>query len=251
MDLTLAAAIFAGFVSFLSPCVLPIVPAYLGQLGAVTAASVAVGGGAAVVQVQTARWRVLLHAFAFVLGFGVVFTLLGVTAYVFRPIFDLPLIRQIGGAVLIVLGLNLMGVLRFGLLARTWRPLAREGFGSQPLGGAAARNPLAAFALGSIFAIGWTPCVGPTLGAILSLSLVSASPQVLLLLVGYSVGLGLPFVLLALAVDGAARFTRPFLRYGRVIEIIGGALVVLIGLAIIFDWLGFLAQKFAFLWPNV
>jgi cytochrome c-type biogenesis protein len=251
MELTLAAAIFAGFVSFLSPCVLPVVPAYLGQLGALTAASVAVGGGAAVVQVQTARWRVLLHAFAFVFGFGVVFTLLGVTAYVFRPIFDLPLIRQVGGVVLIVLGLNLMGVLRFGLLARTWRPLARERFGSQPLGGAAARNPLAAFALGSIFAIGWTPCVGPTLGAILSLSLVSASPQVLLLLVGYSVGLGLPFVLLALAVDGAARFTRPFLRYGRVIEIIGGALVVLIGLAIIFDWLGFLAQKFAFLWPNV
>jgi cytochrome c-type biogenesis protein len=252
MDLTLAAAIFAGIVSFLSPCVLPVVPAYLGQLGAVTAASVASSTAlVAVAQSPAARWRVMLHATAFVLGFTVIFTLLGVTAYAFRPLFDLPLVRQIGGIVLILLGLNLMGVLRIRALARTWRPLPADNFGRQPLGGAAARNPLGAFALGSIFAIGWTPCVGPTLGAILTLSAVSASPQVVLLLLGYSIGLGVPFLALALAMDGAARFTRPFLRYGRAIELIGGALVVVIGLAIVFDWLGFLAQKFAWLWPQV
>ena len=252
MELTLAAAIFAGFVSFISPCVLPVVPAYLGQLGAVTAASVVTGGASvAVAQAPAARWRLLVHALAFVLGFTAIFTLLGMTAYVFRPLFDLPLVRQIGGVVLVLLGLNLMGVLRLPALARTWRPLARDQFGRQPLGGAAARSPLAAFALGSIFAVGWTPCVGPTLGAILTLSAVSASPQVFLLLIGYSIGLGVPFLALALAVDSTARFTRPFLRYGRQIEIVGGLLVVIIGLAIAFDWLGLLASQFRGLWPNV
>lgn len=253
MELTLAAAMFAGLISFFSPCCLPVVPAYLGQLGAVSVASISVGGlsGASVVAPPLSRWRVLPHAIAFVAGFAAVFTLLGVTAYAFRPLFDLPLARQVGGIILILLGLNLMGVLRIRLLSRTWRPFTAR-FGSKPLGGAAARSPLGAFALGSIFAVGWTPCVGPTLGAVLGLSLsAGAVPQVVALLLAYSLGLGIPFVALALAMDGAARFTRPLLRYGRQIEVIGGALVVVIGFAILFDWLGYLAQQFSWLWPNV
>jgi cytochrome c-type biogenesis protein len=257
MELTLAAAIFAGFVSFASPCVLPIVPAYLGQLGIVAATSVAAGpgmGGAAVAAAigapPASRWRALPHAIAFVLGFTIVFTLLGLTAYAFRPIFDLPLARQVGGLVLIVLGLSLMGVLRLRTLARSWRPFER--FGRQPLGGAAARNPIAALALGAIFSIGWTPCVGPTLGAVLGLSSsLGAAPQVVALLLGYSLGLGIPFLLMAFALDGSARFVRPLLRHGRTIELVGGGLVVLIGVAIFFDWLALLAGRLWFLWPQV
>jgi cytochrome c-type biogenesis protein len=200
----------------------------------------------------TSRWRALPHAIAFVLGFGSVFTLLGVTAYVAAgPLREnLPVLRQIGGVVLIVLGLNLMGVLRIPFLSRTFRP-GQPAFGQQPLGGAAARNPLGAFALGSVFAVGWTPCIGPTLGAILTLSAVSASPQVILLLVAYSIGLGVPFLLLALGMDRVTRLSRWFIAHGRTIELIGGGLVVVIGLAILFDWLAIFARAFSFLWPQV
>jgi len=256
LDLTIAAALIAGFVSFISPCVLPVVPAYLGQIGIVSAAATATATVSPIagpqVTLATSRWRVLPHAIAFVFGFGTVFTLLGVTAYVAGgPIRDnLVLLRQIGGIVLIILGLNLMGVIRIPILSRTFKPGQSE-FGKQPMGGAAARSPLGAWALGTVFAIGWTPCIGPTLAAILTLSLVSASPQVIVLLIAYSLGLGIPFILLALAIDNAARFTRPLLKYGRQIEIVGGALVVVIGLAILFDWLAIFSRAFSFLWPQV
>lgn len=254
MELTLAAAIFAGLVSFISPCILPVVPAYLGQLGVVAAASapmiVTPTGGPSVQLAPTNRWRVLPHALAFVLGFGAIFTLLGLTIYAFRPLFDLPIVRIVGGLLVILLGLNLMGVLRIGLLNRSWSPFQR--FGEAPLGGAAARSPLAALALGAVFAVGHTPCIGPTLGAILGLSLnAGAAPQVVALLAAYSLGIGLPFIGLALALESGSRFTRPLLRHGRAIELIGGGLVVLIGLAIVFDWLAIFARAFSFLWPRV
>jgi len=249
LDLTIAAALIAGFVSFISPCVLPVVPAYLGQIGIVSAAATARATVTPIagprVTLAPSRWRVLPHAIAFVFGFGLVFTLLGITVYVAAgPIRDLTLFRQIGGIILIILGLNLMGVIRIGILNRTFKPAQPE-FGRPAFGGAAARSPLGAFALGAVFAVGWTPCIGPTLGAILGLALFSVNIQVVALLIAYSLGLGIPFLLLALAVDNAARFTRPILKYGRQIEIVGGALVVIIGLAVLFNWLPFFASLFS------
>jgi cytochrome c-type biogenesis protein len=253
VELTLAAAIFAGVVSFLSPCVLPVVPAYLGQMGIVAAATagmvVSPTAGPPVQLGPTSRWRVLPHALAFVLGFSAVFTVLGLTFYAFRPLFDLPPVRVAGGLLVIILGLNLMGVLRIGLLNRSFAPTRQFG---QPAFGGAARNPLAALALGAVFALAHTPCIGPTLAAILTLSLdAGPAPQVILLLLGYSVGIGVPFLALAIALDGSARLTRPFLRHGRTIELIGGGLVVLIGLAIVFDFLSLFARTFQALWPQV
>ena len=266
MDLTVALALGAGLLSFLSPCVLPLVPAYIGQLSAVAVVGRAEGG--------PSRWLALRHALAYVVGFGAVFTILGVTAtYVAGPLFDyLPILRQVGGVLLIVLGLNLAGVLRIPVLDRTWRPLEAGAAGSvatatgtmafatpAPAGGAAtgarfsdrlggrlvgtSGGWLASFGLGAIFAIGWTPCVGVILGGILTLAATSGSTiEGVILLVAYTAGLGIPFIAIALAYDRAPRLLAPLLRRGRLVSVIGGALVVAIGVAMLFGWLALLPQ---------
>lgn len=266
MDVTLGAALFAGLISFLSPCVLPVVPAYLGQLGivatrdplpsptvalatAAAATSAGVTPSLSIAPTGLRGWRAMPNAVAFVLGFTVVFTLVGLVLYqAAGPLRDhLPLLRQLGGILLIVLGLNLMGVLRLRTLARSWKPLER--FGASPTGGRG--GVVGGFVLGAAFGVGWTPCIGPILGAILTMAVVGASPQVVALLTAYCIGLGVPFLLMALAVDRAPLVTRPLLRYGRQIEIVGGALVVFMGLALIFDWLGWFSRSLSFLWPQV
>lgn len=245
MQLTLAAAIFAGLVAFLSPCVLPVVPAYLGQIGVVTASS---PGNRSALEVRP-RWRVIGHALAFVLGFGAVFVLLGLTVYAFRPLFELAPVRVIGGLLVMALGLNLMGLLRLPTLARGWSPFR---FGSAPFGGSASGNPLASLALGAVFAGAHTPCIGPTLGAVLGLSLtVGPAPDVVLLLVAYSFGVGIPFVALALAVDRTRPLVSWLRRHGRAVELVGGAFVVVIGLAVVFNWLAVFSTMFYALWPRV
>jgi len=124
MDLTIALAFGAGLLSFLSPCVLPLVPAYVGQLTAVAVAGRTLG--------TPSRWLAVRHALAYVAGFGLVFTVLGLTAtYVAGPLVDvLPALRIAGGLLLVVLGLNLAGILRIPALDRTWRPLQAGAAGS-------------------------------------------------------------------------------------------------------------------------
>jgi cytochrome c-type biogenesis protein len=278
MELTVALALGAGLLSFLSPCVLPLVPAYIGQLSAVAVVGRAEG--------RASRWFAVRHALAYVVGFGAVFTILGVSAtYAAGPLFDyLPILRQVGGVLLIVLGLNLAGVLRIPALDRTWRPLEAGAAGSvatatgtvalaspgpaaaPSAGGSRDRSTgarfgdrfgdrlggrivgtsggwLASFGLGAIFAIGWTPCVGVILGGILTLAATSGSAaQGAILLVAYTAGLGIPFVLIATAYDRAPRLLAPLLRRGQLVSAIGGVLVIAIGVAMLFDWLALLPQ---------
>jgi cytochrome c-type biogenesis protein len=233
-DLTLLLAVGAGVISFLSPCVLPLVPAYLGQLAVIAVGASAPSGG-------RARGAVLAAAGAYVLGFGAVFTILGATAsYIFGPLRDqLPLLRQIGGLVLIVMGLGIAGVLPIPLLERAWRPL------DAPAAGFLTRtNPDrgrlvavgSSFLLGVVFAVGWTPCIGPILGAILTVAATGTTvSQGTVLLVAYSAGLALPFLALALAFDRAPALVRPLVRRGRAVAIVGGLLVAGMGVAIFFD----------------
>ena len=260
--MTIAVALGAGLLSFLSPCVLPLVPAYLGQLSAV-----AVVGRA---ERLPSRWLAIRHAIAYVIGFGAVFTLLGVTAtYVAGPLVDyMPLLRRIGGILLIVLGLNLAGVLRIPALDRTWRPLEAGAAGSvaavtgtvalgspgdgteagfaDRLGGRIVGSRggwLASLGLGAIFAIGWTPCIGVILGGILTLAATGESAlQGAVLLIAYTLGLGIPFLVIAAAYDRAPGLLAPLLRRGQLVSLIGGLLVVAIGVAMVFDWLALLPQ---------
>jgi len=265
-DLTLLVAIAAGVISFLSPCVLPLVPAYVGQLTAVAVAASADGA-------PPSRWVALRHALAYVLGFGTVFTVLGVTAtFAAGPLVDyLPALRQVGGVLLIVLGLNLAGILTIPTLERVWRPL-EGGAASQlagasgsialaPAGGGASRVDrlggrlvasrtgwLASFGLGAIFAVGWTPCIGTILGGILGLAATSGTAlQGAVLLVGYTVGLGIPFLVVGVLYDRAPALVRPLARHGQLVSLIGGLLVMAIGLAMLFDWLSLLPRYFTFL----
>jgi cytochrome c-type biogenesis protein len=263
-DLTILVALAAGVISFLSPCVLPLVPAYVGQLSAIAVAAGADGA-------PPSRWTAMRHALAYVGGFGVVFTLLGVTAtFAAGPLVDyLPTLRTVGGAVLIVLGLNLAGVLRIPVLERTWRPLdagaatslatathsvalggAKQSGLGERLGGrivSARGGWVASFGLGAIFAIGWTPCIGIILGGILTLAATSSTAlQGAVLLVAYTIGLGLPFLLIASVYDRAPRLLAPLLRHGRVVSMVGGLLVAFIGLAMVLDWLSLFPRYFNF-----
>jgi cytochrome c-type biogenesis protein len=264
-DLTILVAIAAGVISFLSPCVLPLVPAYLGQLTAIAVAGSAAG-------TPPSRWLAMRHALAYVAGFGAIFTVLGITAtFAAGPLADyLPALRTIGGVVLIVLGLDLAGLLHIPALQRTWRPLdagaagslatatGSTAFGSgghglslgDRLGGHVVSSRggwLASFGLGAIFAIGWSPCIGIILGGILTMAATSGTVlQGTLLLVAYTIGLGLPFLLIAAVYDRAPRLMAPLVRHGRTVSLIGGLLVVFIGVAMVFDWLAVLPRYFNF-----
>jgi cytochrome c-type biogenesis protein len=266
-DLTILVALAAGLISFLSPCVLPLVPAYLGQLSAIAVA----GGGLP----RPGRWLAVRHAMAFVFGFTAVFALLGLTAtYLAQGLVDiLPVLRVVGGVILIVLGLSLAGILHIPALERTWRPLdagaagslatttgsialstgtpdARPGVGDR-LGGALVGSNgglLASLGLGSIFAIGWTPCIGIILGGILTMAATSGTvAQGTLLLVAYCIGLGVPFLIIALAYDRAPTLIRPLLRHGRTVSLVGGLLVSAIGVAMVLDLLRLAPRYFQFL----
>jgi cytochrome c-type biogenesis protein len=266
-DLTILVALAAGVISFLSPCVLPLVPAYLGQMSAIAVA----GGGT---DVRPDRWLAIRHALAFVVGFTAVFTLLGLTAtYLAQGLVDvLPALRVAGGVILIVLGLSLAGILRIPALERTWRPLEAGASASlatttgtvslarpssdtptlgDRLGGRLIGSNggwLASFGLGAIFAVGWTPCIGIILGGILTMAATSGTvAQGTLLLVAYCLGLGLPFLAIALAYDRAPALLRPLVRHGRTVSLVGGLLVSAIGVAMVLDLLRLLPRYFQFL----
>jgi cytochrome c-type biogenesis protein len=261
-ELTILVAFLAGLISFLSPCVLPLVPAYIGHLTAV-----AVRGST---DASPSRWLALSHAAAFVLGFGAVFMLLGITAtYLAGGLVDyLPLLRQIGGILLIVMGLALAGLVRIGVLERAWRPLdagAMQALATETgsvslataggpsvsdrIGGrlVSGRGLGASFGIGAIFAIGWTPCVGIVLGAILALAATAESKLAgAVLLAAFTLGLGVPFLIMGLLYDRVPTIVRTLSRHSRTVSVIGGALVIAVGVAMVMDWLAFLPRFFQF-----
>ena len=214
-----AVALAAGIISFLSPCVLPIVPPYLAYMSGISIAQMTAGGAAV-------RRRTVLPAVAFVLGLSTIFLLLGFTASAFGMFFlsHQETFIRVAGAVVIVFGLHFLGVFRIPILDREAR------FDAGDRGGSA----LGAYVLGLAFAFGWTPCIGPQLGAILTLAASEGSVGRGTLLLGiYAAGLGLPFLAAAVFVDRSAAVLARLRRHMRLIERAAGVLLLAVGLALV------------------
>ncbi len=221
MDLgaSVPGAVLAGVISFLSPCVLPLVPPYLCFISGMSMEQLSNSAG----EKTPERANVVLAALAFVLGFTTVFVLLGATASSIGQVLrqHLPLFAQIAGVFIILLGLNFLGVFKINFFSREMR-YHQE---ARPVG------LLGAYGVGLAFAFGWTPCIGPVLAAILSIAATEESvTQGMGLLAFYSFGLGIPFLIAALSVDAFLRFFKSFRRHLLSVERVMGALLVVTGL---------------------
>jgi cytochrome c-type biogenesis protein len=227
VDVTYLSAFGAGALSFLSPCVLPLVPPYLCYMAGVSVEQFRgqpVSGGAAVADAPpiAIRLPLVIAAIAFVAGFTTVFVALGAGASTVGAILRTyqDVLAKIAGVVIILMGLNFLGIFRIGLFSREARFQTRG----------APANPLAAYVMGLAFAFGWTPCIGPVLGPILTLAGARDSVgEGAALLAVYSAGLGLPFLAAAMFSGAFMRFTQTFRHHLGTVEKAIGALLVIAG----------------------
>jgi cytochrome c-type biogenesis protein len=231
-EVSIALAFAAGLLSFVSPCVLALLPVYLAFLG--DAAATRAAGTVAV-----SRSAVLPQALLFVAGFSltfvVVFTSIGVVG---APLFRIPEVRQVAGIAVIALGVVTTGV--FGPV------LDRFSVGIDPSHLPAARSARS-LALGAFVAVGWTPCIGPVLGAIFTMGASSGSaPAVFLLLLAYSAGLAVPFLAAAVALPRLRPVIDALRRHHRTVRVVAGLFIVAIGVMIFLNTFAMLARLFTF-----
>jgi cytochrome c-type biogenesis protein len=221
--LTVGIAFLAGLVSFVSPCVLPLVPAYLSFL---TGSSVEELRDSASIDTRT---RAVGHALAFIVGFTIVFVALGASASAIGGalLANRVLIARIGGVIVILLGLQMLGVLRWRFLAMDKRLQVRS----------EQRSPFLSALVGIAFAAGWSPCIGPILAAMLTLaSQANGVRQGAWLLFVYSMGLAVPFLVTALAVGAVLPALNRIKRFLPAIEMAAGAFMILTGVVLVNNW---------------
>jgi cytochrome c-type biogenesis protein len=223
-DITYITAFLAGLISFVTPCVLPLVPPYLCYMAGASLESLSGGGAASEVAaepVEAGVARAFLPSIAFVLGFSAVFIALGAGASTIGALLraHLDVLGIIAGVLIIAMGLNFLGVFRIGLFYREAR---FQGIGGAGLAGA--------FLMGLAFAFGWTPCIGPVLGVILGVAGTRESAgEGAALLAAYSAGLGIPFIIAALFVGPFMAFLVRFRRHLATVERLLGGLLVITG----------------------
>ncbi len=213
-EITLLVAFIAGIVSFLAPCVLPIIPGFLAYLAGTSTSSAA-----------SNRKQVFLNALFFVLGFSIVFSALGVLlgTVLAGVAYDAQeWLSRIGGALVIFFGLYLMGLLKIPWLEQEHKLKVKTHFGSRYA---------TSFIFGASFAVGWTPCVGPALGSILGLA-ASAPATAFPLLLSYSLGLGVPFLLVGLFAAQASQLIKKYAHLATYLNIAFGILLVILGILI-------------------
>ena len=221
-------AFVAGIFSFLSPCVLPLIPSYLSFISGVSLEEMR--GEQALARVQ---WRVVLNSAAFILGFSLVFVSLGASASYLGSLFlgYRDIIRTVGGLFILLVGIYLMGVFKIAALER----YLQFNLNDKPAG------YLGSVLVGITFAVAWTPCVGPILGAILAIAGASADVgRGVLLLATYAAGLALPFFLSALAINSFFQFSQAFRRYIQAFHVASGVLLAIVGVLLLTDYMTFL-----------
>lgn len=240
MEVSYIGALVAGLISFLSPCVLPLVPPYICFLGGTTMEQLSGEDEMS----PAMYWRVVLTSVLFVLGFTTVFVSLGATATAIGQLVaeNLGILAKIAGVVIILLGLHFLGLLKIPLLYRE----ARYHTEKRPA------SLVGAYVIGLAFAFGWTPCVGPVLAAILFVAAGEETVwQGVSLLFVYSLGLGIPFIGAALAIRPFMGFMQRFRRYMGTVEKVMGGLLVVTGVAFITGSMNTLALWLIELFPGL
>lgn len=219
-------AFSAGLLSFLSPCVLPLVPAYVSYL---------TGSSIEELKDDKAKLFTLYKSFGFVLGFSIIFILMGasITSLGKLLITHKELFRKIGGTLIVIFGLHTVGVFKINLFYREKRFLYFDKI----------KGPFSSIIMGMSFAAGWTPCIGPILSSILiyATSMNSVGKGVLLLVM-YSLGLAVPFILTAMAIESFTRQFRSFSKYLPIISTISGVLMIIMGIMVFMNKLAILSR---------
>jgi cytochrome c-type biogenesis protein len=229
-EINVFVAFAAGVFSFLSPCVLPLIPSYLSFVSGVSLEEMRGAQAAARV-----RSRVVLNSVAFILGFSLVFVSLGASASFLGGLFlgYRNAIRLAGGLFVLLVGLYLVGAFKIAALERYLQFDLKD----KPAG------YLGSVLVGITFAVAWTPCVGPVLGAVLALAGAGASGEIgrgIFLLSSYAAGLAVPFFLSALAVNSFLQFSQRFRRHIHAVHVMGGVLLIIAGVLLITDYMTFL-----------
>lgn len=220
-NMTLITAFIAGAVSFLSPCVLPVLPTYTAFLA---------GTGTNTTAVMNNKWGFLINALCFLSGFTIVFVVMGATASYFGQVFldYQEVIRQGGAVFMVIMGGHLLGLFKFTVLQREYRPLL-----TTTLGG-----PIGAFILGVAFTAGWTPCIGPILASILVYASTTGTlGQGALLLFVYAMGFCVPFLIVALLLNNYLCKVRRLYKWLPVVQQLSGIVLIIVGIIIYFDWM--------------
>jgi cytochrome c-type biogenesis protein len=239
MEVSLAPAILmafvAGLLSFLSPCVLPLVPGYLSNISGVSLDQLK---GEA--QNASLKRSVIISSIMFIIGFSITFIVLGATATALSKavLTRMPILLKVAGLIIIIFGLHLLGVFRINALYQDKRMHNVQ----------TRRGALGALLLGLVFALGWSPCIGPILATILGLaSQQDTVTQGVFLLAVYSSGLGVPFLLTSLGLNRFLAFYTRFKKHFRALEVVSGVLVLGIGVLILTDQMTVMNQYFQFL----
>ena len=231
-EVSLLAAFLAGVLSFISPCVLPLIPGYLSFVSGVTLDEMR--GTAAVTQTGTKR-RAVIMSLAFVMGFSIVFISLGASATAVGALLmdHLALLGKIAGVIIILFGLHMMGVLRIGWLYNEKRVQTNK----KPAGF------FGAVLVGIAFAFGWTPCIGPILSAILFVAAAQETVgEGVQLLAVYSAGLGVPFIATSLAINQFLAASARIRKHYHTIEVVSGVLMIIVGVLIFTNKFTIIAQ---------